>query len=316
MKKDNHLNFKIFGFLLFFSLTFFFGTEKMHAASTCTKTIDGGKCSFDSECCSGKCTITDPDHDIGKCAATKVDPEYIEEGKSCVPEKSVISGKYIPCRPPSVCQKVDIHAPEDIAYKCTVPKVKSTTTPTATPTTTGASQMVDGGSVFTNPLQFYSVEGFLMNLLSVLRQIIVVLSLVFVVIGAVMYTISAGGSMVETAKKTITSALIGLAIGIAAPSFLKEISIVLGWTGETSPDVVAAPTLTDISLNVLNFLLASVGILSVIMLVVGGVMYLSSAGSEDRIDQGKKIVTNAIIGIIISLSAMVLVRQIALFFVG
>jgi len=74
--------------------------------------------------------------------------------------------------------------------------------------------------------------------------------------------------------------------------------------------------LTDISLNVLNFLLASVGILSVIMLVVGGVMYLSSAGSEDRIDQGKKIVTNAIIGIIISLSAMVLVRQIALFFVG
>lgn len=171
------------------------------------------------------------------------------------------------------------------------------------------------GAVFTNPLQFDSVEGFLSHFLTVLQRIIVMLSLVFIVIGAVMYIISAGNSgMIEKAKTAITSSLIGLTLGIAAPSFLKEISLVLGWTGSTTPEVEAALTLTEISLKVLNFLLSMVGILAILMLVLGGVMYLSSAGDEDRIDSGKKITKNAIIGIIISFSAMVLVRQIAEFF--
>ncbi len=187
----------------------------------------------------------------------------------------------------------------------------------AAETSTSSEISVNTNTVFVNPLKFDTVEGLLSNLLSSLQKIIVVLSLVFIVYGAVLYIISAGNSgMIEKAKSAITSSLIGLTLGIAAPSFLKEISGLLGWTGETSEEVEKAQTLTQISLNVLDFLLALVGILSVLMLVLGGIMYLSSAGNENQIDRGKKIALNSIIGIVISLSAMVLVKRIALFFVG
>ena len=104
------------------------------------------------------------------------------------------------------------------------------------------------------------------------------------------------------------------AIGLAAPSFLKEIGSVLGWGAVNSSAVAGAVTLSQIATNVLNFLLSIVGILAIIMLVVGGIMYLTAAGDEDRIDSGKKIVKYSIIGIVVALAALVIVSQIAAFF--
>jgi heme O synthase-like polyprenyltransferase len=75
-------------------------------------------------------------------------------------------------------------------------------------------------------------------------------------------------------------------------------------------------TLSEIALKVLNFLLGMAGILTLIMLVVGGIVYLTSAGDEERIEWGKKTFTYSVIGIIIVLSAMVIVRQVAVFFAG
>ena len=146
-----------------------------------------------------------------------------------------------------------------------------------------------------------------------------VLSLVFIVIGAVLY-ISSGGrqSQVTMAKAAITAALIGLAIGILAPTFLKEIATVLGWNSTASlpSEVSGARSASDILLSVLNFLLGIVGILSIIMLVVGAGMFLTAAGSQDRITTGKKIVTYALLGVVMALASLVVVRQLASFFAG
>jgi hypothetical protein len=169
---------------------------------------------------------------------------------------------------------------------------------------------------FSNPLKFSTVEGLLDQILSTLRGIIVILSLIFIVIGAVLYITSAGNDgQMKTAKGAITAAMIGLALGLAAPSFLKEIGTVLGWGAVNSGAVGAAKTLSEIATNVLNFLLSIVGILSIIMLVIGGIMYLTAAGDEDRIDSGKKIVKYSVIGILTALAALVIVSQIATFFV-
>lgn len=152
------------------------------------------------------------------------------------------------------------------------------------------------------------------KILDALQGIIVTLSLVFIVIGAVLYIVSAGDEgRIKTAKAAITASMIGLAIGIAAPSFLKEISGILGWTS-TSTAVTAAPTLLQIIRNVLNFLLSLVGVLAIIMLVWGGIMYLTSAGDEKRADTAKSIVKWAIIGIAVALASLVLVTQVAKFF--
>ncbi|MDP3956900.1 MAG: pilin [bacterium] len=169
---------------------------------------------------------------------------------------------------------------------------------------------------FTNPLRFDTVEEVLTSILGTLQGIIVILALVFLVIGAVLYILSAGNDdRMKTAKNCILAAMIGLAIGIAAPSFLKEIGNVLGWGAVNSGAVAGALTLSQIARNVLNFLLSIVGILGIIMLVIGGIMYLTAAGSEERIETGKKIVVYAIIGIVVALAALVIVSQIAAFFV-
>ncbi len=167
---------------------------------------------------------------------------------------------------------------------------------------------------FTNPLKYSSLQGFLNNGLSVLRSIIVVLSIIFIVIGGVMYIISAGNDdMMKKAKGAITASLIGLAIGIAAPSFLKEIYTIFGAKDDSGIDTsqLTGPTLTEIAMNFLNFLLSIVGILAIIMLIIGGIMYLTSVGDDDRIKSARKIVTWSIVGIIVSLASMVIVRQIA-----
>lgn len=158
-----------------------------------------------------------------------------------------------------------------------------------------------------------------MALLYALQGVIVVLSLVFIVIGAVLYITSAGNQgRVTMAKTAITAALIGLAIGILAPTFLKEIATVLGWNSTASlpSEVSSARSAADILLSVLNFLLGIVGTLSIIMLVVGGVMFLTAAGSQDRITTGKKIVTYALLGVVVALASLVIVRQLASFFAG
>lgn len=165
-----------------------------------------------------------------------------------------------------------------------------------------------------NPLGYDTVQDMLGKLLDALQGIIVTLSLVFIVIGAVLYIVSAGDEgRIKTAKAAITASMIGLAIGIAAPSFLKEISGILGWTS-SSAAVTAAPTLLEIIQNVLNFLLSLVGVLAIVMLVWGGVMYLTSAGDEKRADTAKSIVKWAIIGIAVALASLVLVTQVANFF--
>lgn len=206
------------------------------------------------------------------------------------------------------------------------PQTPTTTNPTPkTPTTNNPTPSSSSGTAttntspqstsFTNPLQYNTVQDVLGGLLSALQGIIVILSIIFIVIGAVMYVTSGGNSkQIESAKSAITAAMIGLAIGIAAPSFLKEISGILGWNSAPA-DVSGAISLTQILTNVLTFLTGIVGILSIIMLIIGALMYLTSAGDEDRIDDGKKIVKYSIIGIIVAFAALVIVKQVAALFV-
>ena len=173
-----------------------------------------------------------------------------------------------------------------------------------------------GPTEFCNPLAFNSVESFLNHFLTVLQRIIVVLSLIFIIIGALMYITSAGNDgQITNAKKAITASLIGLAIGLAAPSFLKEISTILGWGVTNNAAVNSALTLSQIALRVLNFLMSILGILALLMMVVGAMFYLTAAGDEKQVEKGKKIFQYAVIGVIVAMASMVVIRQVSVFFI-
>jgi hypothetical protein len=184
-------------------------------------------------------------------------------------------------------------------------------TATTNPTASNAS----GSTTFKNPLNYTTVAEVLMAVISNLQSFLALIAIIMIIIGGIMYMFSAGNEATITrAKSTIGGALIGLAIVLAAPSFLKQIKAVLGGgaTSANADEVVnKALTFQQIGTNVISFLLSIFGILGIIALVVGGVMYVTAYGDEERIETGKKIVTSALIGIVIALGALVLVRQIA-----
>ncbi|MFZ2976165.1 MAG: pilin [Candidatus Moraniibacteriota bacterium] len=181
-----------------------------------------------------------------------------------------------------------------------------------TPNTTNLNSPIE----FSNPIGVTTVSGLLDSILNNLMGLIVIIAVIFIIIGGIMYMTSAGNEkMVTRAKQTWTGATVGLAIALASPTFLKQIKIILESNSDTGGSADAwvnkALTIKDIAINVLNFLLSVFGVLAIIALVIGGGMYLTAYGDEKKIDSGKKIITYAIIGIVVALSALVVTRQIA-----
>ncbi|MEI7750203.1 MAG: pilin [Candidatus Moraniibacteriota bacterium] len=186
----------------------------------------------------------------------------------------------------------------------------------------GTGAGAGGGSVgsvsFTNPLNFSTVQEATGVFLAAFQGIIVWLSLLFIVLGGIFYITSAGDEKkIGTAKKMITAAMIGLAIGVAAPSFLKVIGDVLGWGGAQVPtEVSSAKSMVQIIQGVLNFLLGISGLLAMIMLVIGGFMFFASAGDEKRAETAKSLVKYSIMGIAVVVLSLIIIRTIAMLLSG
>jgi hypothetical protein len=167
---------------------------------------------------------------------------------------------------------------------------------------------------FTNPLTFNTVEEVTNSLLSNLQKIIALIAIIFIVIGGLMYIFSTGDEKkIETAKKIWTGAVIGFVIVLVAPSLLKEIGKIFGWT-DTSGTTTNALGLYAIATNVLNTLLSIAGIIAIIFLIVGGITYMTSQGDEKRVETGKKIITYSVIGIALIMGALVIVSQVSKLF--
>ena len=115
---------------------------------------------------------------------------------------------------------------------------------------------------------------------------------------------------VERAKMIITGSVIGLAIALAAPALLKEIQYIVGAQGATTGG------LYDIIKRVMNLLLSFIALLGIIMLIVGGIYYMTSSGEEEQIEKAKKVVTYAIIGIAVALLGLVIVNAVAYIIYG
>jgi len=63
-------------------------------------------------------------------------------------------------------------------------------------------------------------------------------------------------------------------------------------------------------LKIVNFFLGFLGLIAVIMIIYGGITYVTSAGNEEKAGEAKKIIMYAIIGIIIVLISFALVNTV------
>lgn len=77
--------------------------------------------------------------------------------------------------------------------------------------------------------------------------------------------------------------------------------------------ITAAPTLAEVLLRVLNFLLTVVGIVAVIGMLLSGVIYLTALGDEKRIKLAKKSFNYSVVGTVIVFIALIVVMTITMF---
>lgn len=76
----------------------------------------------------------------------------------------------------------------------------------------------------------------------------------------------------------------------------------LGTAGYAAGYTTATP-LTTIVANIINVVLGLTGIAFVILLVYAGILYLTAQGEEGNVKKAKKLISGAVIGIIIIVSA-------------
>jgi len=76
----------------------------------------------------------------------------------------------------------------------------------------------------------------------------------------------------------------------------------LGFAGNQA-GYTDAPSVVDLTANLINALLAVSGIILVCFIVYGGFVYMTAGGDTDKIKSAKRIIVNAIIGIVIMVSA-------------
>jgi hypothetical protein len=76
------------------------------------------------------------------------------------------------------------------------------------------------------------------------------------------------------------------------------------------PTGTGAPegTVTSIIMNVTNWLLYIVGFLGIVGFAIAGILYLTSAGDDDRITKAKNAMIYSIIGVVVAIVGVVALK--------
>jgi hypothetical protein len=72
-----------------------------------------------------------------------------------------------------------------------------------------------------------------------------------------------------------------------------------GYGLDQVPSELPRDDIAVIIVRVISYITGAVGIILLVMLIYGGVLYMTSAGSEDQAKKAKSVLTYAIIGIVI-----------------
>ncbi|MBC7564975.1 hypothetical protein H7100_01955 [Candidatus Saccharibacteria bacterium] len=113
--------------------------------------------------------------------------------------------------------------------------------------------------------------------------------------------------------------LLGIVVGIGvlAPTGVSAASVIgdqcQGVTDSKVCDNQNANA-DNVIKNIINTLLFIVGAISVVMIIIGGIFYTTSAGDSARVTMAKNTVTYAIIGLVVSFLAFGIVNYVILQF--
>ncbi len=110
--------------------------------------------------------------------------------------------------------------------------------------------------------------------------------------------------------------------------FAKVTSIVFALSLVVLPTLASAAAVTDYTIfpvqtglgtadlkdtvvNIIQWVLGILALVAVLMIIVGGFQWMTAAGNEERVEKAKKVISAAVIGLIIVLLAWAIVIFVA-----
>lgn len=97
--------------------------------------------------------------------------------------------------------------------------------------------------------------------------------------------------------------------GMSFEQFTPEESLQINKQGYNEA-LTTTSDVKDYAIRIVNFALGFLGLIAVIIVVYGGVRYLTAAGEEEGATKGKKTITYAVIGLVIILGSFALVNTV------
>ena len=109
----------------------------------------------------------------------------------------------------------------------------------------------------------------------------------------------------------ILSAVVGVSLMLTPVLALAQFTQPSGAGSGLQDTFGGATNITQLILSIVNILLALAGLIAVLILIIGGFRYVTSFGNEEAVDKAKKMILNAIIGIVVIILSFVIVRIIS-----
>jgi hypothetical protein len=139
-----------------------------------------------------------------------------------------------------------------------------------------------------------------MNVVSMVLGIVGYLAIAMVIWGGFQYMLAQGdAAKLARGKKTVTNAVIGMAIVMTASLISGAIS-----------DVISNAKSGDFIMELLNTAFVWGGIIAVVMMIWGGIQYVTSAGNPTAAKKGRDTILYSAVGLLIVILAAVIVNTV------
>lgn len=117
--------------------------------------------------------------------------------------------------------------------------------------------------------------------------------------------------MFKINKKLLTALMV---LSMTAAS--QVLAVTNGFGMNTAPPGIVTTDLASIIINITNWVLGFITLVAVLMLIWGGVQYLTASGDEANVEKAKHTITYAILGLIVVGIAYAVVVVIVNTFIG
>lgn len=172
--------------------------------------------------------------------------------------------------------------------------------------------MVDDKCNVKDPTAFGGLSNYIWRIALNVVEIILVTAgyaaVIYIIFGGFKYITSAGAPDDSAkARKTIINAVVGLIISIFSVAIVNVVTTAItGGVDANGIPTVAADSATLV--NILNVVYTWAGIIAVLMIVIGGLMYVISGGNQSNITKAKDTIIYSVVGLVVILVAFTITQ--------